>query len=1511
MSTVRQATTSSSERSRDEIEMGAIKPPKQNGGKAAKSMMKNVHVTVSPHSDHANGNASVDVNHKLGKRKHQDVPPSLEDEAPSQAKKARNHVSKTVLLDTTGPAPKKVQKPVHRRKKPRSVIPRALRKKPNNTVKSHSQSIAKSSPSPDTSPADDRKGSIESSAHQCHSKDIPVTENVAKSRTIRSSGASSEVYMLTNPNPHKVRGISPEIPLQSDSSHTCSLTGTTGYVSSDAESNPNVYKPSSRTPPPYDSESSQTDELSESYSEDDWKPARLKKKKAMRHKTMKAAGLIIDDILKIRKQSSRTVLYDCIGSPKGKKGAHSPKRRLSLITRDTPKSERWAGPSTRKPLAIAAGFLGSPGTVQARSERMEKASTTLTQVNLGGGNEKPLIRKTALPSTDSSTDEQDSGTGGEMSKDSGSEKISKVTWLKKLPKRQLTVQLHKEIRIGGKHPKPLSELKSSEAGPVEDRVKQKTLSQQSDEPLVDPLVFATLNSDKDKDEHSSNKTKISSKQNTIPSSDEDLEDAIVDVLGIDSVDEDNTSGARANLKQNFTRIRLTGADFTTGDSPFPGLEDGTSMSSEDEAEESSKQQNGRLSDDDMQEPIDVLGIDDTTSDTELEGSGESGKAKALNLAQKPKPTTIKLTDADLTVEGSPLQGGWRNGAVENIEDGSVGGHGRTKEHGERRKSKQTPKTLTGKAICDIMAAASSGQRSVGTVMSKGDGSKKRKPRSKRALTKKRRFIAQSSLHNVRVVLDALPVCRSPIGKAAVIVNSKKSKIRNKKGAKKKLKAGATSDVKGRSFAGVEGKVAKRAKTGQDSKPPKRKKVAKQMEDDSDDIVVKDLVEADNEDYRVKLKLVSKQKPPEKKVSSKPTRFKPLSGPMGIASSAEDDDTANYNKKGRKMRTTKHTSKLKATDKKLTTKKVVKEDEGSGMEVDAIQAVISEGSVSEKAMQTEGDIMTSLSQNHLRKTVGETSSESTVASPTTLQPHGLEECSYSKTDPIISSLSPNQEEHHSKTVREASSDAVVTNSITHQSRSLEEHNYSKTAPVVQPRNQKEYHSKTVREASSDAVMTSPITHQSRSLEEHNYSKIDCTVVQPQNQEEHCSKTICETSSDAVVTSPITHQSCSLEEHNYSKIDCAVVQSQNQEEHRSKTICETSSDAVVTSPITHQSHSLEEHDNSKTIVVQSQNQEEHHSKTMHEASSNAVVTSPITHQSHSLEEHSYSKTTPTHTAASLTQNLDEHNDKAVDEVNFKSAVANRTTDVPQNRTEHQSKANPTTVCTSLSQNVQSKTIGEASSQSTGTDSTTDQPRSVEEHSDRSSATAVMSGLSQSHESKTASSESTMAHPTSALLSQNHKDQHSKTNPSASSLAQNLEECHSKTVGEISSKSTAATTNSTTQVSQNQARSKSTVANPTTATLLSQNLTDIHKKTLGISTCTTATVSGSNSRNTTGDSSTVVGGASVTMTSSRSTLSTTEESRESTQQPKKRRTTLLNRTKASSGFQLSVVEEKKVCR
>ena len=1447
---LRQATTSSLEwKGRGgEADMGEIVPPKQNQSETAKSVAKSIDVPVSPRSGHANGSAGTDSNHKLGKRKHQDIPPSLlEGEGPSQVKKARNHVSKIVSLSrVAGPAPKKVQKP---RKKPRSIIPRGLRRKPNNTVRSHSHSNAKS----DTS-AYDRKRSIESSAHQCHSKDLS-THNI---------NASSEAYTLTNPSPHKLRGISPEIPLQSDSSSQ-SLTGKSDHVSSDVESNS---KPSRRL---YDSEESSqtTDEQSESYSEDDWEPARVKKKKFMRHKTMKAAGLIIDDILKIRKQSSRTVLYDCIGSPKTKKGSHSPKRRLSLITRDTPKSERWAGPSARKPVTLAPSFLGSPATLLARSERTERSNTNLMQVTSGGGNEKHdahVVHKAVLPSTDLSTeaDEQDDGSAGEVSKDSDNEKTSKVTWLKKLPKRRLTVELDRESRLEGNHsgdespkPKPLLEVKSSEAGPVEDtREKQRMLGQLSDEGgemLVDPLVCTALNgSDKDKDEQSSNKAaKISSKQNTIPSSEEDLEDAIVDVLGIDPVDEENTNvpdGARANERQKFTRIRLTDADFTVGEDSR--LEGNTLMSSEDDEteEDSSKQQNGRLSDDDTQEPIDVLGLDDaatTSSNTEGEWSSENDQVKPLfNVAQKlkPKHTVIRLTDEDLTTEGSLLQeeGDWRreDGALRNIEDtgdddddDDSNGDGSSTEEpagGEEHNSQQqTSRKLTDKAIHDIMKASSHCSVQLDTVVSIGGN---RSWRLKRPVTKQNEFVDQSNLQDFQVVLDTVPV---PVGKTAVVDDSNKLITKDKKKGtkkKKKLKAGAASgDVISRDVqTGAEGKVAKRKKSGQDSKRSKgKKKIAKLMEDDSNDIVVKDLVEDNNsEDYRVKLKLISKQKPQEeKKLSTKPMPFIPLSGPMGIASSAEDDDAATNNgKTGQKLRTVEQMSNLNATDKEPTVKTVVQEGEGSGMEidtllaaisegsggmeVDSLQAVISDGHVSEKAIQAEADIMIRLSQNHHRKTVGETSSLSTVpvAKSTTFQSHGREEHNYSQADPTATTvLSKNQEEHRSKTTSEASLDALLTSPVNHSPlRSLEEHSYSRTAP-------------TLTAASLDV---------------------------PQNQTEHHSK-----------TSPST--ACTLPSQNI----------------QSKTIGEASSESIGTGTTTDQPHTC------------------------------------------SVEERS-------------------------------------------------DKSSTAATVSGLSHDELSKTV---SSKFTETESTTDQPRSMEvEHSDGNSAAAIVHGPSQNHQSQAELVDS-ITQLTAALVSHYQKSLLSKTNPILSSLSQNLQARDSKTVGEASSKSTATTTttDSTSQESQDQANSKSAlaypitaallsqdqprsepaeanppptatlpqaeaksaVANPTSTPFLAQNLIDIHRKTLGTSTSSTAVTAGkdtgsndSSSRNTTGNSSSVVGGASVTMATLSTTTMTTsrltsiaEDSStgESTLQPKKkkRRTKLLDRTKASSGFQLSVVEDKKV--
>ena len=1237
----REATTSSSKTNRGEPE---VQPPRQHehGGKTAGSVVMVDDVALSAHSDHADENASITANYKLGKRKHRSIILSSEDEAPSQPKKARNHVSKSVLHDTAGPAPNnKVQKPVRRRKKARSVIPRALRKpKPNNTVKFHSQSTNKSHSNSES------KRLIESNTH---SKDISVAEKVAKSHTIRNNGAFSEAHTGTNPSPHKLRGISPEIPLQSNSSAFLQ-NGNSAYASSDTESSSDTYKPSNRMPPAYDSESSQTDDLSESYSEEDWKPARLKRKKSMRQKAMKAAGLIIDDILKIRrKQSSRTVIYDCIGSPKVKKGVHSPKRRLSLITRDAPKAERWSGHSTRKSLTLSTDFFGSPGTIQARRE---STSETLMQVNLGDSNEgEPLVRKTDLSSTDSSTDEQSSSA---VDDDSGgmSRAVSRATWLKELPKRQLTVQLDKEVRIRGKYdshhiqsPKPSSEagdLKSSEESVLENGAKhkhniaQRMLSQQSGEPSVDPLVFASFDDDdKDKDSHtSSNKAKDSSKQLTIPSSDEDLEDAIVDILGVDSVDEDNTNGTgtRANhdgLKQNFTRIRLTSADFTAGDSPTPGLEEGTSgNSSEDETKKSSKQESGRVSDDDMQEPIDVLGVDDTTSNIEDKGSSERDEAK-LNLAQTLKPTLIKPTNADLTTESSLPQEGGEEGAVENIKDGESGS---TKELGGRRNSEQTlPRILTGKEIHDLLAAVSSKNISVETVLSKNDSSEQI---SKPVLTKKRRAI---NLQNVRVVLDALPVSRSPIGKAAVIVNCEDIKSRrNKEGTMRKVRAGARSDTRGHGVPKGESKIAKGTKAKQSSKPPsRRKKVAKQMEDDADDIVVKDLVEANNEDYRVKLKLISKKQiPAEKKHGTKPTRFKPLSGPLGIASSTEDDDNVGKVKKARKTRTVQHTSEKKTAGRKLTTKQVVKEGEGSGMEIDALQAVASKGSVSEKPMEIGKDIMTQLSsQSHHSKTIGEASSE--CINTTTPWARSLEEHNYSKADPKATTVSQNQEEHHRKAVAEASWNTVVTNPITHhQPHNVEEHNYSKTIP--------------------------PPTSLSQNLEGR-----------------HDDRTVGEASSKSVVANPTNDLSENRTEQ--QSTTNPTIGSLLSQILQSMTRGEMSFISAGTDSTSHEPHSLEA--SSTVLTGPSQN---------HPTSSEFPMTNVTATQASQDQRELQSETNPT-----TTSSLEERHSKTVGEVSSKSAEATNSTTTQMSQNQTSLAANPTTA--HLSPQIQtehhSNTIGNA--------------------------------------------------------------------------------------------------------------------------------------------------------------------------------------------------------------------------
>ena len=1105
----------------------SVSPPPSTSEQDSSSEATNVRIPKSRQisKGQAKKNAGIATNHKTGKRKHQNVPFSSEDEAPPRLKKARKQVSK-LDLDRADPAPENMQKTARQRKKPRSVIPRALRKKQTNAIKSHSPPSAKSHTG--SRPADDVNRPVKSKPYRSHPKG--TAEYAAESHV--THGDSGEDMSHVD-SPHKLRGISPEIPLQNNSSLSSSC------VSSDVESSMSEYRPSNTTPPPHDSGSSQQEELSESYSEEDEK--RTKLKKAIRQKKMKAAGLVIDDILKMRNRSSRAVLYDCIGSPKGKKGANSPKRRLSLITRDiTPKSKSKGPELSRKikPFAISAGFFGSLGTNKAGSDKNEEPRPSLmplqSQMKVGAGNKAPLV---CLSSADSGTDD------GGTNKD-GSDNTSKVPYIKS-SKRQMSVQLDKEeikrwihedhhiiqnpeptlevadLLVQGNQTETTADIDRADHGR---KSSDTTLVQQphekglqESESLADPLVLTTSNGGEDTDSDSN-----SSKQNG-NLSDENLDEPI-DVLVVDAMDQDSHSnGAKTRsdeLKQTFTKIKLTDEDFSLGGSPTPGVGDDAATDSEDDSSSSSgetkkqsSKQSERLSDEDLQEPIDVVAFDDNMSNTEDEESSESGEEKLnFNGKSKPKTTIIKLTDDDFTTDSSLIQdvGG---GAIVNMEDDSS-----SKEREERYSSKQmsTNHTGTGRDVGnhdprflpdDLLVAMSSG---IGTAAVIGEGGSEMKQSSKQKWTKKR-SIDQSSLRGVRVVLNALPLAtsNSVIRRADINVRSKISKA--KKITTKKRKIGTIDDAGGYDPARIEGKLGKRARHRQDSKPSKRRKVTNQVYEherdnyfqDSDDIVVKDLVDDNSEDYSSK-RTKSKKKPSERKFT-KPTDeegvlyFKPLSGPLGIASSTEDDDCTN--KAG--------------------------EDSGTGS--------VSSGSV---ATNSTAQLLSHTQKKHHSKAVRGVNLKTVAIKPTT-------------------QISHTRQEHHSKTIGEASSESIVTNPSTHhQSHTQQEEHLSKTigeavselvakyctTHYISHTQQKEYSSRTIGEVSSESIETNPTSHSSHI------------------QEEDRSKTIGKVSSESIATKPTTQHRSHTREN----------------EHRSKTIGEMSSESVAMKPTctTHQSHIQEE-------------------------------------------------------------------------------------------------------------------------------------------------------------------------------------------------------------------------------------------------------------------------------------------------------------------------------------------------
>ena len=517
--------------------------------------------------------------HEVYRREHDNAPLSFGDTA--LAAKTKNYASKQVQGKV---------KPSPRRKK-KFLVPRALRKKSTITSKPYSQPSTKSQ---DSEPAEI------SVASKALSKD------------------TATCVPLASPSPSGVHRDSPEIPLQSTSLRSSS-------VSSDVESSSDEYIPSKLNSP----SSPQSIEQSDSSEVEKTSPAKPKQSEKSIHQTvMKVSGLV-DDIVNARKQSPRAVLYDFFGSPESPKGRRkrtTPNKRLSLITRDNTSKYRElkVGHRSRlhhvhaaKHMATAAECTrSSTNGSQTNDEEVEANRTILTQSTLGVGEDGHLVPRAGSPSSDSSGD--DHGRTESSSKDNSRNEAR----FRKLPKRRLIAQLDREA-----HKEP----KDNQAA-----VSANEHSQQSDE----------------------NQTIVSEQSLSCSEVSEDTN------MGV--VNDANTEGATDDLKQNLdVQIKLNDSDFTVDGSSSPETVNDDAFGRE---ARNTRKQKEQLSDEDLQEPGDVLGVGNSTSNTEDEDGSSSERSKLkLKSIHKLKKTLIKLTSEDFTTECSLLQESGR-GTIENTED---------------------------------------------------------------------------------------------------------------------------------------------------------------------------------------------------------------------------------------------------------------------------------------------------------------------------------------------------------------------------------------------------------------------------------------------------------------------------------------------------------------------------------------------------------------------------------------------------------------------------------------------------------------------------------------------------------------------------------------------------------------------------------------------------------------------------------------------------------------------------
>ena len=247
----------------------------------------------------------------------------------------------------------------------KATIPRKLRRTPATTdeqdLKSGSKSKSKSGS--DSRQMNENKRSRTSRTRRGPKKSMVANNerlNVAKSLTsstktcdsISNDNLAGVGDPFIGPDGREHRGISPEIPLQNNSSNTSLNTSITSDVVPLPDKLIASDSPSQTTNTDV-SESGRRQQLTDSSDEDKQHVVRKRGKKIVQRGAMRIIG-VSEDVLTSTFGSSRTVLYDCIGNtdvPRGsRKKTNSPVKRLSLITRGNRLKSRESPHHARKEL---------------------------------------------------------------------------------------------------------------------------------------------------------------------------------------------------------------------------------------------------------------------------------------------------------------------------------------------------------------------------------------------------------------------------------------------------------------------------------------------------------------------------------------------------------------------------------------------------------------------------------------------------------------------------------------------------------------------------------------------------------------------------------------------------------------------------------------------------------------------------------------------------------------------------------------------------------------------------------------------------------------------------------------------------------------------------------------------------------------------------------------------------------------------------------------------------------